>query len=611
MKKSLFYLILLFFTQFSYAQSEVKEIYYRVYFEANEHLMTQLSQEIMFEHLARIDKGYTGEFSETEKDILLSKATNAKVLIEDVSSFYKKRAEEDLKKTKKTRSGGVPANFHGGTMGGYMTLNQAIQNLDSMVILYPNLVKPAQTIGTTLQGRPIKLYKISDNPSLSEPQEQKVLFTALHHAREPQSLALLVYYMWYVLENYNTSDSVIKHMIDDREMFFIPILNPDGYAYNELTDPTGGGMWRKNRQNNAGGSKGVDLNRNYGFKFAWDNSGSSPNGTSDTYRGASAFSEFETQAVRDLCIANDFKLIMNYHSYGDWIIYPWGYVNQVTPDDLTFNAIADRLTVDNGYVSGTCFQTLAYLTNGGSDDWHYGEQTVKPKTLAMTPEVGSSTDGFWPSPSQIIPLSQANMTQNIMATWLSGPYIERYRNSPYEYNSTSILLNYGYGNYGLDTCLNLKSWFESTSPYFLSSDTFSVNNILSQGNATGGIPVSVSTTTPFGSVISGRVYTKYNNFIFSDTASFRVKSTVGLTATNKAGITISPNPTSNSVVINSAFDINDISISLIDLSGQVVLRKEHMNGNRFQLDISNFANGIYFIELKDGIEISRVKIIKE
>ena len=106
MKKSLFYLILLFFTQFSYAQSEVKEIYYRVYFEANEHLMTQLSQEIMFEHLARIDKGYTGEFSETEKDILLSKATNAKVLIEDVSSFYKKRAEEDLKKIGFVKAGG-------------------------------------------------------------------------------------------------------------------------------------------------------------------------------------------------------------------------------------------------------------------------------------------------------------------------------------------------------------------------------------------------------------------------------------------------------------------------------------------------------------------------
>jgi murein tripeptide amidase MpaA len=97
-----------------------------------------------------------------------------------------------------------------------------------------------------------------------------------------------MYYMWYLLENYGT-DPEATYLVDNREMYFVPCFNPDGYEYNRQTDPNGGGMWRKNRRNN-GGSYGVDLNRNFGYMWGYDDLGSSPIPSSETYRGPSAFS---------------------------------------------------------------------------------------------------------------------------------------------------------------------------------------------------------------------------------------------------------------------------------------------------------------------------------
>src|SRR5690606_9629981 len=110
--------------------------------------------------------------------------------------------------------------------------------------------------------------------------EEEVLYSALHHAREPASLSQLIYFMWYMLENYGT-DEEVTYLIDNTEMYFIPMLNPDGYRYNELTDPNGGGMHRKNRNLVSGGSgnAGVDLNRNYSYH--WNETGTSGNPGND------------------------------------------------------------------------------------------------------------------------------------------------------------------------------------------------------------------------------------------------------------------------------------------------------------------------------------------
>src|SRR5690606_15325000 len=117
-------------------------------------------------------------------------------------------------------------------------------------------------------------------------------------------------------------------------------------------DPGGGGMWRKNRRNN-GSSFGVDLNRNYGYLWGYDNWGSSGNPSSETYRGPSAFSEPETQALRDFLEGGRrVRAAFNYHTYGDLLLFPWGYEAAYTPDHDRFVAASQQMTAVNGYNYG-------------------------------------------------------------------------------------------------------------------------------------------------------------------------------------------------------------------------------------------------------------------
>ena len=136
-----------------------------------------------------------------------------------------------------------------------------------MYTLYPDLITVRDSIDTFLthEGRPVQWVKISDNASTSE-SEPQVLYTALHHAREPESMTQLIFYMWYLLENYGSDDEVTG-LVDAKEMYFVPMLNPDGYVENQTEDPNGGGLWRKNKRNNGDGTYGVDLNRNYGYEW--------------------------------------------------------------------------------------------------------------------------------------------------------------------------------------------------------------------------------------------------------------------------------------------------------------------------------------------------------
>ncbi|MBN4081864.1 immune inhibitor A, partial [bacterium AH-315-C07] len=243
------------------------------------------------------------------------------------------------------------------------------------------------------------------------------------HAREPGSLSQLIFYMYYLLENYD-SDAEVKYLVDNNELYFIPCVNPDGYVYNESTDPGGGGMWRKNRRYHGGLQYGVDLNRNYGHQWGLDNTGSSNYTDAETYRGASAFSEPEAGAVKYLCESHNFRIAMNYHTYGNLLIYPWGYTaSNLTPDSSSFVNFASLMTLENQYTFGTGDQTVGYITNGDADDWMYGEQNTKNKIFSMTPEVGeSSSFGFWHPSSRIEGLCKENLWQNLAAAHLLGNY---------------------------------------------------------------------------------------------------------------------------------------------------------------------------------------------
>jgi hypothetical protein len=317
----------------------------------------------------------------------------------------------------------VPQHFGMGSMGGYYTPDEVLNELDSMYIFYPNLITQKTQTGTalTVEGRTVYYVKISNHPGQTT-NKPKIFYNALTHAREPMGMQQLIFFMWYLLENYNT-DAEVKYLVDNLELYFIPVINPDGYAYNYQTDPGGGGMWRKNRRDDGGGNYGVDLNRNFGYEWGYDDQGSSPNPWDETYRGPSPFSESETQDVRDFCDTLHFKFAYNFHTYDDLTMYPWCYITQLTPDSVTETTFTDHMLAKNGYVSGTPGHVL-YNTNGDASDWEYGEQTAKPKIISFTTETGNNSDGFWPPVSRIIPLAEENMYANLQAANLTLPYPE-------------------------------------------------------------------------------------------------------------------------------------------------------------------------------------------
>jgi hypothetical protein len=319
----------------------------------------------------------------------------------------------------------IPNNFELGKTGGFFSLPDVLDNLDIMAFLYPDLISVRKPIGNfkTWKNNNIFWVRISDHPEVDE-DEPEILYTGLTHARELISVSQNIYYMWYLLENYD-KDPLVKQIVDNTELYFVPVINPDGLNYNvegyDIQLDTFSRNWRKNLRDNDNDGvfnpkfDGVDLNRNYGYQWGYDDFGSSPNPGSTTYRGISAFSEPETKAMQSFCNSHHFKIALNYHSYGNWLIYPWGYDSSPTVDSTVFEHYAELLTQQNKFVYGFGSETVGYNSNGDSDDWMYGAADI----FALTPEVGDEDiDGFYPPIERIIPLCQSTLKMNLLAARL-------------------------------------------------------------------------------------------------------------------------------------------------------------------------------------------------
>jgi carboxypeptidase T len=328
------------------------------------------------------------------------------VLIMDMEDYFARRAR---------REGSLD------DMGGYKTYSEIETALDVIHANHPSITTAKFNIGNSLEGNPIWCMKISDNPEVDE-DEIELLYNSLAHCREPAAMEALFVFFDYLTNNYSIgSGNEATNLVDNREFYWIPCVNPDGYLYNEQEFPDGGGMWRKNRRNNGDGSYGIDLNRNFGFNWGYDNSGSSPDPSSDLYRGTGPFSEPETDALRDFIESREFLVAMNYHTYSNYILYPWGtesFQSGHTPEDEIFSLMADSMAYYIEEVNGVLYETgtaweVLYSVNGDANDWGYGEQVTKQKIYSMTTEVGSFDDNFWPLPSRIMPLALENLPSNL------------------------------------------------------------------------------------------------------------------------------------------------------------------------------------------------------
>ncbi|MBU1699406.1 MAG: hypothetical protein KJ831_04595 [Candidatus Eisenbacteria bacterium] len=321
------------------------------------------------------------------------------VEIEDLQSYYAARFEGR-------------DNF-----GEFHTYSEAVTEINNLHNEYPDLTTAPISIGTTWEGNDIWAIKVSDNPDLEE-DEPEVLFDGLHHAREIMTVEIVLHYARYLCEHYET-DPLAAFLVDNRQIWFIPVVNPDGFLYNEQIAPNGGGMWRKNRRVNGGGCYGVDPNRNYTYE--WGGTGTSPDPCDDTYKGPYAGSEPEIQAMMNFMIDHNFVTQNSYHSVAAAILHPWGYTAAECPEDDLFEAMGMEMASENGYIVGQPGETIGYSAAGTTFDWAYGEQTLKNKIYSFTTEVGGS--GFWPTEAERVPLINENLYSNLYLTQVAGAYI--------------------------------------------------------------------------------------------------------------------------------------------------------------------------------------------
>ena len=317
--------------------------------------------------------------------------------------------------------------FGSGSMGGYWTLAEVKTKLDELVANdAQNLVADKiDTLGTTVQGRPIWGLRIAKAMGGTD-SRPVVFYNALTHAREPEGMQALFYFVDDLIAKYG-SDPTATYVLEQRVIYIVPVVNPDGYFRNQTTAPGGGGLWRKNlRDNDNSGTPtnadGVDINRNYGFQWGLDNVGSSGSQGSQTYRGPSAFSEPETRAQRDIVAALQPRTGLSFHTYGDLLLHPWGYTTTAPPDSSAFYEWEDDLSLGSGYLTGQGIRVL-YPVNGEFNDWAYGDVALKPRAFTWTPEVGGPDDGFWPPPSRIVPLAEENLRTAYYVAGIAGPYV--------------------------------------------------------------------------------------------------------------------------------------------------------------------------------------------
>ncbi|HVK26532.1 MAG TPA: M14 family zinc carboxypeptidase [Actinokineospora sp.] len=255
-----------------------------------------------------------------------------------------------------------------------------------------NLVK-LEVLGHTGQGREIIAVKVTQGaPGIADGARPAVLYSSTQHAREWISTEVNRRLLNHYVNRFKAGDPEIKQLLKDTELWFILVANPDGYQYTFDSER----LWRKNLRDNDGNNvttigDGVDPNRNFDEHFDYDNEGSSSTSSSETYRGASAASEPETQAMQGLIDRIKPKFQSNWHSAGQWILYPQGWqTGSPEADNPIYVALAgtDATPAIAGFDPGISSDEL-YVTNGETTDY----ADTNAGTVAFTPELSEGCEG--------------------------------------------------------------------------------------------------------------------------------------------------------------------------------------------------------------------------
>lgn len=371
-----------------------------------------------------------------ERTAILEAGLSIEVVSED--SVIVIASKEELQKLNKAFD--IAVQFPMGTMDfpekdsqfhNYAELTAALKNLATN---NPELVS-LSSAGTSLEGRDIWALTITANQD-KHLEQAGILFMGGHHAREHVSVEMPLKLAQNLVSSYLAGDARYQRLLNSRSIYIIPVVNPDGKEYDIAG--TNYRSWRKNRRPNSDGTMGVDLNRNYDNN--WGTVGISHNPSSDVYCGPSAFSEPETQALRDFYLSHENLTInLSFHTFSELILYPWGHTNSKISKDLdyqTHSTMANTMAKWNNYTPQQ--SSDLYLTSGDTSDWAYGERGLISFTFELDPK-SIFQGGFYPGQRAIEPVFKKNLEPAL--------YLIEYADNPYRVNQPA------HAQYGLNSAI--------------------------------------------------------------------------------------------------------------------------------------------------------------
>ncbi|HSE38110.1 MAG TPA: M14 family metallopeptidase, partial [Blastocatellia bacterium] len=349
------------------------------------------------------------------------------------------------RRSKAAQVGGVSIALADGAFHNY---DEALAEFKSLATAHPDIARYSK-LGTSFEGREIFALKISKDASVDDESKPDVLITGLHHAREWISVESPVYFANRLVSGYATDDRV-KYLVDHLQIWIVPIVNPDGLTYTQTAtagwDPIR--LWRKNRRPvpsaTCPSAVGIDLNRNYSYKWRLQNDapcadycsdrscinddiGGSDDPLSEIYRGSQAESEAEVKAIKSLVDDPNrhFRAQLDYHNFSQLVLYPWGYAPFATDDQNTLSRLAQQMSDAIFAVDRTRYRAKQavdlYELTGSSIDYAYGVNRVPaPFVVEMRPDCCD----FVVPENRIAVVNEENWAGALgLLNWASGPPI--------------------------------------------------------------------------------------------------------------------------------------------------------------------------------------------
>lgn len=289
----------------------------------------------------------------------------------------------------------------------YLGTEQVVEELQKLESEFPQYAKVLNVteflnVPQTHEGRDIFALVVGNHPSEFQ-DKPKLLMIGEHHAREVTTPHAVIDGARDLLTKARNREEWAANAIENTQIVFLPAVNPDGLN----TVMTQDRMWRKNRSPNGGGAKGVDLNRNYGFK--WGKCGQNESKiSSDVYKGPAADSEPEVQLAEALNQRLHFQYAISYHSYGNEVLMP--YLCATLAEKEVYNSMRDKIQKATG------FGKRPASSSGEDHEWHYN----KLGTLAFLLEIGDDfqpsfknyREKIWPKVQKVVPLILGEMSSN-------------------------------------------------------------------------------------------------------------------------------------------------------------------------------------------------------